>query len=68
MGVKSDSFRVTTVNPLVSAVAAIQASRSGRGSGPCSRAARRAHRDVDREDPAIKDLEEVCLEPQLQGG
>ena len=35
MGVKSAILRVTTVNPCAMAVAAMRASRSGRGSGTC---------------------------------
>lgn len=42
IGSKSAVLRVTTVNPCTSAVAAISASRSGRGSGTCKPAHRRA--------------------------
>ncbi len=42
IGSKSATLRVTTVIPCVRAVAAISASSSGRGSGACKAAARRA--------------------------
>lgn len=42
IGTKSAAFRVTTVSPCTSAVAAINASCAGRGSGTCSCAHRSA--------------------------
>jgi len=42
IGAKSATLRVTTIMPWTSAIAAISASRSERGSGPCNRSHRRS--------------------------